>query len=65
MPVHRHPAILPELGSHRGKGEALWKSLHVLDGDIVAWIDTDISNIQPRLLAKPAILARVWSRPAP
>ena len=34
----------------RGKGEALWKSLHVLDGDIVAWIDTDISNIQPRFV---------------
>jgi len=50
VPVVRHPEILPELGSHRGKGEALWKSLHVLDGDIVAWIDTDISNIQPRFV---------------
>ena len=50
VPVYRHTAILPELGSHVGKGEALWKSLHVLDGDIVAWIDTDISNIQPRFV---------------
>jgi nucleotide-binding universal stress UspA family protein len=50
VPVHKHPKILPETGSHRGKGEALWKSLHVLDGDIVAWIDTDISNIQPRFV---------------
>ncbi len=50
VPVFRHSAILPELGSHVGKGEALWKSLHVLDGDIVAWIDTDISNIQPRFV---------------
>ena len=50
VPVFRHPEILPEVGSHRGKGEALWKSLHVLDGDIVAWIDTDISNIQPRFV---------------
>jgi glucosyl-3-phosphoglycerate synthase len=48
--VHRHSDILPELGSYIGKGEALWKSLHVLDGDIVAWIDTDISNIQPRFV---------------
>lgn len=63
VPVHRHPEILPELGTYRGKGEALWKSLHVLDGDIVCWIDTDISNIQPRfvygllgpLLAEPKI----------
>jgi nucleotide-binding universal stress UspA family protein len=50
VPVYRHSAILPELGSHPGKGEALWKSLHVLDGDIVAWIDTDIRNIQPRFV---------------
>jgi glucosyl-3-phosphoglycerate synthase len=50
VPVHRHSQILPEVGSHVGKGEALWKSLHVLDGDIVAWIDTDISNIQPRFV---------------
>jgi glucosyl-3-phosphoglycerate synthase len=48
--VYRHSQILPEVGSHTGKGEALWKSLHVLDGDIVAWIDTDISNIQPRFV---------------
>jgi nucleotide-binding universal stress UspA family protein len=50
VPVFQHAKILPEAGSHAGKGEALWKSLHVLDGDIVAWIDTDISNIQPRFV---------------
>jgi glucosyl-3-phosphoglycerate synthase len=50
VPVHRHSEILPEVGTYVGKGEALWKSLHVLDGDIVAWIDTDISNIQPRFV---------------
>jgi len=50
VPVVRHAEILPELGSHIGKGEALWKSLHVLDGDIVTWIDTDIRNIQPRFV---------------
>jgi glucosyl-3-phosphoglycerate synthase len=48
--VVQHSQILPELGSHVGKGEALWKSLYELDGDIVAWIDTDISNIQPRFV---------------
>ena len=50
VPVQRHAEILPETGSHVGKGEALWKSLHALDGDIVAWIDTDIRNIQPRFI---------------
>jgi nucleotide-binding universal stress UspA family protein len=50
VPVVRHSQVLPELGSLVGKGEALWKSLHVLDGEIVAWIDTDIRNIQPRFV---------------
>lgn len=50
IPVYRHPEILPETGTYRGKGEALWKSLHVTSGDIVAWIDTDISNIHPRFI---------------
>ena len=48
--VVRHSQILPETGTYRGKGEALWKSLHVLDGEIVAWVDTDIRNIQPRFV---------------
>ena len=50
VPVHQHPSILPEYGSFAGKGEALWKSLHLLRGDIVAWCDTDISNFHPRFL---------------
>jgi glycosyltransferase involved in cell wall biosynthesis len=48
--VVQHPDILPEHGSFAGKGEALWKSLHVLRGDIVAWCDTDISNIHPQFV---------------
>jgi glycosyltransferase involved in cell wall biosynthesis len=47
IPIYKHPDILPEVGSFRGKGEALWKSLHVLKGDIIAWVDTDITNINP------------------
>jgi glucosyl-3-phosphoglycerate synthase len=42
--------ILPEYGSFKGKGENLWKSLFVLSGDIVVWIDADISNIGPRFV---------------
>ena len=63
VPVYIHQEVLPEWGARRGKGEALWKSLHVTRGDIVAWIDTDIVNIHPRfvygivgpLLANPRI----------
>ncbi|MCJ7658706.1 MAG: glucosyl-3-phosphoglycerate synthase [Anaerolineales bacterium] len=50
IPVHIHQEILPEFGAFHGKGEALWKSLHILKGDIIAWIDTDIKNIHPRFV---------------
>jgi len=50
LPVFIHQRLLPELGARRGKGEALWKSLLVTKGDIVAWIDTDIVNIHPRFV---------------
>ncbi|TMC06632.1 MAG: glucosyl-3-phosphoglycerate synthase [Chloroflexi bacterium] len=50
VPVYQHSEILPEHGSFRGKGEALWKSLHVMRGDIVVWCDTDISNIHPQFV---------------
>ena len=50
LPVYLHREILPQYGSYRGKGEALWKSLYVLKGDIIVWIDTDIVNIHPRFV---------------
>ncbi len=50
VPVYIHQQMLPELGSRRGKGEALWKSLLVTRGEIVVWIDTDIVNIHPRFV---------------
>lgn len=39
--------ILPEHGCHHGKGENLWKGLHVSSGSIVCYIDGDISNFHP------------------
>ncbi len=50
VPVYQHQQILPQYGAFRGKGEALWKSLYVLKGDLIAWIDTDIVNIHPRFV---------------
>jgi len=41
---------LPELGSFRGKGENLWKSLYLFSGDIIVWVDADIRNIHPRFV---------------
>jgi glucosyl-3-phosphoglycerate synthase len=50
VPVYRHRDILPTRGTYVGKGEALWKSLYVLKGNMIAWIDTDILNIHPRFV---------------
>lgn len=50
VPVFIHQELLPEYGARPGKGEALWKSLLVTKGDLVAWIDTDIVNIHPRFV---------------
>jgi len=50
VPTYQHSEILPETGSFDGKGEALWKSLHVLRGDLIVWLDTDIRNIHPQFV---------------
>ncbi len=50
VPVYVHQQVLPEYGARSGKGEALWKSLHVTRGDILLWVDTDIVNIHPRFV---------------
>ena len=42
--------ILPEEGDKRGKGENLWKAIHQLKGDIICYVDADISNIHPRFV---------------
>jgi glucosyl-3-phosphoglycerate synthase len=42
--------ILPSQGFKRGKGENLWKALHQLEGDIICYVDADISNIHPRFV---------------
>ncbi|NTU81456.1 MAG: glucosyl-3-phosphoglycerate synthase, partial [Chloroflexales bacterium] len=50
VPVYLHQEILPQYGAFAGKGEALWKSLYALTGDIIAWCDTDIKNFHPRFI---------------
>jgi glycosyltransferase involved in cell wall biosynthesis len=62
IPVHLHPEIAPELGSYRGKGEAMFKSAFVTDADILAWVDTDIENITPRFFY--GLLGPILTNPA-
>src|SRR6478735_5727033 len=39
--------IPPAEESHLGKGENLWKALHVSRGDMICYVDGDISNFHP------------------
>ena len=45
--VHLASEILPDEEHHRGKGENLWKALHVASGEIICYVDGDISNFHP------------------
>ncbi|MCG2590477.1 glucosyl-3-phosphoglycerate synthase [Rhodohalobacter sulfatireducens] len=42
--------ILPNLEQKKGKGENLWKAIYQLEGDIIVYVDADISNIHPRFV---------------
>ncbi len=61
--VRQDTDILPNLPPLAGKGEALWKSLFVLEGDLIVWVDADNERFHPRfvygligpLLADPGI----------
>lgn len=48
--VYQDGDVLPHLEPSSGKGEALWKSLFVLKGDLIAWCDADIENFDPGFL---------------
>jgi len=36
----------------KGKGESLWRSLSILTGDIICWIDADITNFDPHFVSR-------------
>jgi glucosyl-3-phosphoglycerate synthase len=67
--VHRSDEIAAHLGSHPGKGEALWKSLFVTSGDLLVFVDADLTEWGPHfvtglvgaLTADPAtMLVKGW-----
>jgi glucosyl-3-phosphoglycerate synthase len=41
--VYRCQDVAADLGAHPGKGEALWKSLLVTTGDIIVFVDADLT----------------------
>jgi glucosyl-3-phosphoglycerate synthase len=48
--VHRARDVAPALGSFPGKGEALWKSLLVTNGDLLVFIDADLTLWGPHFV---------------
>lgn len=48
--VHRARDIAPSLGCYPGKGEALWKSLLVTDGDLLVFVDADLTRWGPHFV---------------
>ena len=42
--VHRASDLMPAFGPSVGKGDTLWRSLSVVSGDIVVWLDSDTRN---------------------
>ena len=48
--VHQDADILPHLEPFGGKGDALWKSLFVLKGDLICYIDADIREFDARFV---------------
>lgn len=51
--VYQEAAILPGLEPFSGKGEALWKSLFAARGDLILWLDGDISDFDLRFVYGP------------
>jgi len=48
--VVRVDDVLPAWGRVPGKGEALWKSLHVTDGDLLVFLDADLHHFDPNFV---------------
>jgi glucosyl-3-phosphoglycerate synthase len=49
--VYRASEVLPSAGSLPGKGEALWKSLLVTKGDLLVFIDADLTRWGPHFVS--------------
>ncbi|WP_183099443.1 glucosyl-3-phosphoglycerate synthase [Nocardioides pelophilus] len=59
--VHRASEIRPDLGVHPGKGEAMWKSLFVTEGDLIVFMDADLTDWDTHFV--PGLLGPLLSWP--
>jgi glucosyl-3-phosphoglycerate synthase len=49
--VHAVRTVRPDLGEFAGKGEALWKSQFVTSGDVLVFIDADLTQWGPHFVS--------------
>ena len=49
--VVRAAEVLGQHGGGPGKGQALWRAVFASDGDIVAFLDADVTNFRPSFVA--------------
>jgi glucosyl-3-phosphoglycerate synthase len=61
--VHDQEALLPDRGPVLGKGDAMWRALSVLGGDIVCFLDADSENVDAGLFAR-ALVGPLLGEPA-
>ena len=59
--VHRAADIRPDLGRRTGKGEAMWKSLFVTCGDLIAFMDADLLDWDTHFV--PGLLGPLLTSP--
>jgi glucosyl-3-phosphoglycerate synthase len=59
--VHATRDVRPDLGSFAGKGEAVWKSLFVTTGQVLVFIDADLTEWGPHFVS--GLLGPLLNRP--
>lgn len=40
-------SVLPEYGTEHGKGQAMWRAVHVTHSDLIVFLDADVANFDP------------------
>jgi glucosyl-3-phosphoglycerate synthase len=61
--VYEQSSLCPEFGPVAGKGDAMWRALTVLRGDVVCFLDADSEDLGPHFacgLAGPVVLGEAW-----
>jgi glucosyl-3-phosphoglycerate synthase len=46
-------SVLPEYGTEHGKGQAMWRAVHVTTGDLLVFCDADIRGFHPGFVLGP------------